>query len=1116
MQKSIENFIKTTEYGLYLIDMPTGTGKTTQAIEYIFEHYNEKRNFFYITSLKKNIDDAYNDLYILFKNANKESIFKSNVLRIYSNSEKVIEKIEGIPYNSKDEIMHFESFKILKREVESLNKLGNIDPVFKEKLQNEIKEKLEPNFRKDVKSYLNEKKQTKKERLKYIKDNHDWLIELYPSILTNYRKIFFLTIDKFYLGNDTIIESPYKFINNLALLKNSVFFIDEIDATKNTILNRQIEEGLKNNVDLIQLFLNIHSALNTKVFPKEMLIPSQTDIAKGRNEIGIIDKMKTVFNDAFKNNNMQYAYKLLEKDNDRKYIFDDNSILTITNRANVHEMYIKSSNTENYNRILLKNEGNLQSLHSVIRNVCGAITYFINGCYVLSVNYCKSYNENKKEHEDIMQIDDATSSIIRAFNISDKYLNYLSNAILNKGYNKFNNIGGISTDIYDVGFKYYKFNDSINNNFTTVISMYDLNDTPENFIYNLCKKVHAIGLSATSTIETVTGNFDLNFLKNNLGRNYYNSSMEEKLRIDTEINKIIDSNKSKINVEVEKSDDPVDTLNILFQTQDYIKFVLNLLGNINDKNDRYNANRFLKIATAIKKFILQGLPSLLILGNRNLRDSNGLYSLETFRKLVEFIQNDCNNKDKYEIINLTSLNFEEHKKKYLAALDNKSKVIIFSSYPTTGAGQNLQYSFEEDGEIKKQDLSSIYVEKPTNMLVNTSNFNETTSNDLLKYIYQVEALKSNGEITLKDKDICIKEGFLRTHNKDSYRKHENLYKCNSIKNHALSVIIQAIGRICRTRGKQADTAIYVDYDIFNELDVLSVGSRRLNKEFMEIVKTAEQLKINKLNNLPYFLSLRKAENNNKIINDNIKRILAKKSWSDDDIQLWKDLREQFLKYPMVNDIDLMGRFVNCYLDSPDYNINYYFYKEENDYGSVRISLKENKDFPTTVSFESCKLDKLMSVPLLRDYFIKNEYAISFQKSKYIMLPIIFNNIYKGALGEVVGKLILEKMGYPLEDINDPLKFEKFDYVYKDIYFDFKFWGNNGEKLDIEYIAEKTQKVNAKFSFVINVLGNNTEETKHYGNVYVIPSLMDINTLEISPKAYELLRKVLGGKDGRGN
>lgn len=219
---------------------------------------------------------------------------------------------------------------------------------------------------------------------------------------------------------------------------------------------------------------------------------------------------------------------------------------------------------------------------------------------------------------------------------------------------------------------------------------------------------------------------------------------------------------------------------------------------------------------------------------------------------------------------------------------------------------------------------------------------------------------------------------------------------------------------------------------------------------------------------------------------------------------------------MVNDIDLMGRFVNCYLDSPDYNINHYFYKEENDYESVRISLKENKDFPTTVSFESCKLDKLMSVPFIRDYFIKNKYAISFQKSKYIMLPIIFNNIYKGALGEVVGKLILEKMGYSLQDINDPLKFEKFDYVYKDIYFDFKFWGNNGEKLDVEYIAEKTQKVNAKFSFVINVLGNNTEETKHYGNVYVIPSLIDINTLEISQKAYELLRKVLGGKDGSSN
>ncbi len=1116
MQKSIENFIKTIEYGLYLIDMPTGTGKTTQAIQYIFDHFYEKRNFFYITSLKKNVEDAYNDLHDLFKEVGKEETFNSNVLRIYSNSEKVIEKIEEIPYDFKDEVMHFESFKILKREVESLNKLGEIDPVFKEKILNEIKEKLEPNFRKDIKIYLNEKKQTKKERLKYIKDQHSWLLTLYPSILTNYRKVFFLTIDKFYLGNDTIIESPYKFINNMALLKNSVFFIDEIDATKNTILNRQIEEGLKNNIDLIQLFLNIHSALNTKIFPKEMLIPSQTDKVKGRDEKGIIDKMKVVFNDTFKNNNMQYAYKLLEKDSDRKYIFDDNSILTITNKANVHELYIKSSKEENYNRILLKDEGNLQTLHSVIRNVSGAITYFVNGCYILSVNYCKAYNENKKEHEDIMQIDDATSSIIRAFNISEKYLNYLSNAILSKGYNKFNNLGGFTTDIYDVGFKYYKFNDSINNNFTTVISMFDLNDTPENFICNLSKKAHIIGLSATSTIETVTGNYDLNFIKYNLGKNYYNVSLEEKSRIDCEINEIINSNKAEINVEVERSDDPISTLNTLFQVQDYRNFILNLLGDLNNKTERYNANRFLKMISAIKKFIIQGLPSLLVLGNRNLRASNCLYSLEKIKQMVEFIQNDINKKDVYEIINLTSSNFEENKKEYLKVLDRKAKVIIFSSYPTTGAGQNLQYSFEEDGELKYQDLSSIYVEKPTNMLVNTSNFNETTSNDLLKYIYQIEALKSNGEISLNDKDICIKEGFLRTHNNESYRKHENLYKCNSIKNHALSVVIQAIGRICRTREKKIDTTIYVDYDIFNDLDVLSVGQRRLNKEFMKVVKMAEYLKINKSNNYPYYLSLRRAENNNKIINDYIKRILAKENWSDDDMQFWKELREHFLKYPMTNDIELMGIFANCYLDSPDYDVNYYFYKEENDFGSVKISLKESKDFPTKVSFESCKLDKLMSVRYIKEYFIKKEYAISFSKSKYIMLPIIFNNIYKGALGEVIGRLVLENMGYPLQEITDPLKFEKFDYVYNDIYFDFKFWGNNGEKLDVEYIADKSMKVQASSSFVINILGNNTEKTKQYDSVYIIPSLMDVNTLKINEKAYELLRKVLGGKNASCN
>lgn len=126
MQKSIENFIKVTENGLYLIDMPTGTGKTTQAIDYIFNHMDKNTTFFYVTSLNKNVDDAYNKLRDKFNASGKLNIFDDMVLRLYSNSEQVIEKLGTVPYNPDDEIMRFNSYIQLKREVEEIFSNYNI------------------------------------------------------------------------------------------------------------------------------------------------------------------------------------------------------------------------------------------------------------------------------------------------------------------------------------------------------------------------------------------------------------------------------------------------------------------------------------------------------------------------------------------------------------------------------------------------------------------------------------------------------------------------------------------------------------------------------------------------------------------------------------------------------------------------------------------------------------------------------------------------------------------------------------------------------------------------------------------------------------------------------
>ena len=140
--------------------------------------------------------------------------------------------------------------------------------------------------------------------------------------------------------------------------------------------------------------------------------------------------------------------------------------------------------------------------------------------------------------------------------------------------------------------------------------------------------------------------------------------------------------------------------------------------------------------------------------------------------------------------------------------------------------------------------------------------------------------------------------------------------------------------------------------------------------------------------------------------------------------------------------------------------SYYYYKEDNDYGEVKIGLTKNNDLTSIVSADDSNLTLFMKNEKLKSFFESKGYATSFDKSRYILLPVVFNNIYKGSLGEAIGKYCLSEIGYKLEEIEDSMLYEKFDYKYKNCYIDFKNWNDRGQSLDVEHskISLKQLKV----------------------------------------------------------
>lgn len=117
--------------------------------------------------------------------------------------------------------------------------------------------------------------------------------------------------------------------------------------------------------------------------------------------------------------------------------------------------------------------------------------------------------------------------------------------------------------------------------------------------------------------------------------------------------------------------------------------------------------------------------------------------------------------------------------------------------------------------------------------------------------------------------------------------------------------------------------------------------------------------------------------------------------------------------------------------------------------------------------------------ILYNYFNRNNKwrsMLYFEKNKFILSESILKSIYQGAMGEVIGKVIIEKK--MLEVLNLKFKslpiktYEKFDNRIKNIYFDFKNWdGSSNPNLNskISSIRRKRKLTQADKLVVVNIL-----------------------------------------------
>lgn len=166
--------------------------------------------------------------------------------------------------------------------------------------------------------------------------------------------------------------------------------------------------------------------------------------------------------------------------------------------------------------------------------------------------------------------------------------------------------------------------------------------------------------------------------------------------------------------------------------------------------------------------------------------------------------------------------------------------------------------------------------------------------------------------------------------------------------------------------------------------------------------------------------------------------------------------------------------------------------------------------PQKMSEDEVHLKEIMQIPGVKALFEKHGYATSFVPNEFILTPPMFNNIYKGALGEVVGKYILEQYaGVTLQEM-PPEFFELFDYTLGNgVYVDFKLWKETmliSAEEEKKNVLEKLDKCGGKRAVIINImLDRNMQITSSdSGRIIEIPYLYRLDRKEIGT---EIIAKI---------
>lgn len=1128
----------------------TGIGKTFSALKLILWdmvwqclNATEKRPIIFITDSVDNVKSAFTEIHKHIEaesnlSADEKAILRERIVYLPSQSNQLLDT-EPSDIEKILQLFDLQSSELYSdwKELYALRELASHHP--NEAINGSINKYAQQFYSKLVR-YIQTVQQS--DAPVRLSDSQQGLLErLIPGerVLSGKAHVMFMTTKKYLKGIDTV-KGKYR---PLRELNRQWLIVDEVDKQNSEILSELLNNKAE---DLLQVIRTLLS--NFQVFKLE-------NSERYCGVDNVFDEVRQKLNEFQKKWRMEFAFNTSGK------TLADSPVRLFSDRLTVHSIFhrkaqeyeaLASNMTDTLalerNEVLQKNLISVVPKADLNDDISSDLLQFLNDADHIYQRFLQSmmhavsrYQQNlgaltKDNPTKNALLQDAVLSILEHYNLSqfsDAVFNAFDTHRLNMK-NKQKLASGRS--YHTKGFKSIDISQNAGVRDTVSCYLNGLSITPTGLLAMMVEEGAVIlGISATATARTVVHNFDMEYLRARLKRNF----IDLELRHRKVIGEYYQSrrNYQRESVTVDVSFNYADDNFLLSQAEGRnvrakSLFLDNLMPDP-DEGNAYFRSWVAKLLGAIHQFIeLPDNRYMLALLNRTLDDN-------TYPALVNFIQHSVSKfaKEKgtkiqvFFGVNAAAM----HKGRYdevLAALSKTAdKILVISTYRSMGAGKNPDYVVENKqlaaklkytGEQRfndtkvKSDIDTLFLEKPTRLLESDQDFKLRQ----LKLLHQFMSLKSAGDLSHNaTRKLC--HAVLRGERDPKLLK--EYYQLEDYQWSIRKYIEQAVGRMARTEYKQASIRIFADADL---LQVLADDPRQhelLSHEYVALVKHAQQHLQRAFQRFAEQRALNIARNNNidaaKMISGLLVRLFKSDPVMPSDISAWQAIREQLLKHPTLPAAD--ATWPTLYLKLPDNSVlSQYRYDGDPDGNIENYQFFDEVSSGHVVSYENTPLPVLSLNTHIQQGFLAQGYQLAWPENSWVMVPYLFTNVYLPAIAEQAVKAVLKGAGFNWQEL-PAAYYECLDALLEkngiSFGLDVKFWAveheatpNTVDKLHQLYLhglCERFVYINlfAKGETRIRYLDLDFRQcSSRQAKILEISGLIDSTTAEVCTKALTAL------------